>query len=59
MLAQKQSSSKELTFSRGLLKSHGVIIIPVSAMQTELIAVMIAEWIIIKLFGVIAHNYII
>ena len=27
-------------------------------MQTELIAVMIAEWIIIKLFGVIAHNYI-
>ena len=59
MLAQKQPSSKELTFSRGLLKSQGVIITPISAMQTELIAVMIAEWIIIKLFGVIAHNYII
>lgn len=39
------------------MKSQGVIITPVSAMQMELIAIMIAEWIIIKLFGVIAHNY--
>lgn len=57
MWAWRQPSSKELTFSRGLMKSQGVIITPVSAMQMELIAIMIAEWIIIKLFGVIAHNY--
>lgn len=57
MWAWRQPSSKELTFSRGLMKSQGVIITPVSAMQMELIAIMTAEWIIIKLFGVIAHNY--